>query len=204
MRVVVFRNWTQHDKINKITCAPSENSDQPGHLPSLTRVWRNPGSLAIHWAHRAKTLIRLRGCVGWSDSSLGAHTFLLVLSCCGSFLVLLFSGVSSVFTDVGGGTGVSTCRRCEYERKWHASTYIHKNERGWLKTQMSRDTTKPTKWVCAQRRLRSAWVSAQSDQSLRYALDPSLFHAVRTLTLLVLLCSGSNSDYWFRLKEMLF
>ena len=26
--------------------------------------------------------------------------------------------------------------------------------------------TKPTKWVCAQRRLRSAWASAQSDQSL--------------------------------------
>ena len=32
---------------------------------------------------------------------------------------------------------------------------------------MSRDMTKPTKWVCAQRRLRSAWASAQSDQSLR-------------------------------------
>ena len=32
--------------------------------------------------------------------------------------------------------------------------------------QMSRDMTKPTKWVCAQRRLRSAWASAQSDQSL--------------------------------------
>ena len=29
---------------------------------------------------------------------------------------------------------------------------------------MSRDTTKPTKWLCAQRRLRSAWASAQSDQ----------------------------------------
>ena len=28
-------------------------------------------------------------------------------------------------------------------------------------------TTKPTKWVRAQRRLRSAWASAQSDQSLR-------------------------------------
>ena len=31
-------------------------------------------------------------------------------------------------------------------------------------TNMSRDTTKPTKWLCAQRRLRSAWTSAQSDQ----------------------------------------
>ena len=31
---------------------------------------------------------------------------------------------------------------------------------------MSRDITKPTKWVCTQWRLRSAWVSTQSDQSL--------------------------------------
>ena len=31
---------------------------------------------------------------------------------------------------------------------------------------MSHDMTKPTKWVCAQWLLRSAWASAQSDQGL--------------------------------------
>ena len=31
--------------------------------------------------------------------------------------------------------------------------------------------TKPTKWLCAQQRLRSAWASAQSYQSLRCALN---------------------------------
>ena len=31
---------------------------------------------------------------------------------------------------------------------------------------MSRETRKPTMWLCAQHRLRSAWASAQSDQSL--------------------------------------
>ena len=31
---------------------------------------------------------------------------------------------------------------------------------------LSHDMTKPTKWVCAQWRLRSAWASAQSDQEL--------------------------------------
>ena len=36
---------------------------------------------------------------------------------------------------------------------------------------MSSLVTKPTKWRCAQRRLRSAWASAQSDQSLCYALN---------------------------------
>ena len=34
--------------------------------------------------------------------------------------------------------------------------------------------TKLTKWVCAQRRLRSAWASAQSDQSLRCPHEESL------------------------------
>ena len=37
----------------------------------------------------------------------------------------------------------------------------------WVRVYMSRDMTKPAKWLCAQRRLRSAWASAQSDQSLR-------------------------------------
>ena len=34
-----------------------------------------------------------------------------------------------------------------------------------METHLRRDMRKPTKWLCAQRRLRSAWVSAQSDQS---------------------------------------
>ena len=35
---------------------------------------------------------------------------------------------------------------------------------------MSRDMTKPTKWLCAQPALRSAWASAKSDRSLRCVL----------------------------------
>ena len=75
---------------------------------------------------------------------------------------------------------------------------------------MGRDMTKPTKWLCAQRRLRSAWACAQSDQSLRCPHEESLgpklpikctaktlirlggwVFAGRTVTLLVLLCHGS-------------
>ena len=44
----------------------------------------------------AKTLIRLGGCPGWSESSLGAHAILLVLSWGGSFLpslITLWSGL---------------------------------------------------------------------------------------------------------------
>ena len=39
---------------------------------------------------------------------------------------------------------------------------------------LSCDMRKPTKWLCARRRLRSAWASAQSDQSLRCAHEESL------------------------------
>ena len=31
-------NEPPHDKTNKVACAPSEDSDQPGHSPRLIRV----------------------------------------------------------------------------------------------------------------------------------------------------------------------
>ena len=81
---------------------------------------------------------------------------------------------------------------------------------------MSRLVTKPTMWLCAQQRLRSALASAQSDQSLLWAQwvakGPSFFHADsedsdqtgHTLTLLVLSRGGSyhlvySSCYLMRL-----
>ena len=79
--------------------------------------------------------------------------------------------------------------------------------------QMSRDMTKPTKWVCTQWRLRSAWACgsesslsawinhwslvthwAHSEDSDQTGRMPRLFWVIagRTLTLLVLSCRGSN------------
>ena len=77
--------------------------------------------------------------------------------------------------------------------------------------------TKPTKWLCAQRRLRSSWAPAQSDQGLRCALNGELrtqaffMRTAKTLirlggcpgwsesslgvTLLVLSCRGSDWHY---------
>ena len=60
----------KHDKTSKMICAPSEDSDQPGHPSSLTRVFavRSVGKgprflhdadsddsdyLSIHWVHRS-------------------------------------------------------------------------------------------------------------------------------------------------------
>ena len=53
-----------HDKTNKMTCAPSEDSDQPGHLPSLIRVFtvRSVGSQGPKVSScRRQRLIRLGG-----------------------------------------------------------------------------------------------------------------------------------------------
>ena len=66
---------------------------------------------------------------------------------------------------------------------------------------LSRDMTKPAKWVCAQRRRRSAWVSAQSDQSLRYPQEETLGPQLpikRTAKILIRLCEcpGSFSLRW--------
>ena len=36
LEVIISEQW--HDKTSKMTCSPSEDSDQPGRLPSLIRV----------------------------------------------------------------------------------------------------------------------------------------------------------------------
>ena len=43
-----------------------------------------------------------------------------------------------------------------------------------VRVYMSRDMSKPTTWLCAQRRIRSAWASVQSDQSLRFPHEEAL------------------------------
>ena len=64
------------DKTNKVACAPSEDRSDWAVSP-------------------AKTQIRLGGCPGWSESSLGAHAILLVLSRSGSI------SFSSIPTGIG-------------------------------------------------------------------------------------------------------
>ena len=74
-----------HDKTNILACAPSEDSDQPGHPPSLLRVFTVCMKKAWVLSYPLSAQRRL-----WSDwvdaSSLGAHAILLVLSRCGSYV----------------------------------------------------------------------------------------------------------------------
>ena len=68
-------------------CAPSEDSDQPGHSPSLIWVFavREMGSYGPKLSSCGqRRLIRLGECPNWSESSLGAHAILYVLSWGGS------------------------------------------------------------------------------------------------------------------------
>ena len=69
-------NSKSHDKTNKMACAPSEDSDQPGHRPSLISLRCALNGLLraqCFFMRTAKTLNRLGGCPGWSESSLGAQ-----------------------------------------------------------------------------------------------------------------------------------
>ena len=70
----------QNDKTNKITCAPSEDLDQPGRLPSLIKViavrMEKPCVLS-HLLSKSEDSAQ-------TGPSLGAQVVWLVLLCCGS------------------------------------------------------------------------------------------------------------------------
>ena len=76
--IVIIRAASWH---NKITCVPNEDSDQPEHPPSLIRFYavRMKKAWVLNYPLSAqRKLIRLGGCPGWSESSLGAQVILLV------------------------------------------------------------------------------------------------------------------------------
>ena len=70
---------------------PSEESDQPGHSHSLIRIFTgrilDSQGCKSSSCGKMKTLIRLRECAGWFESSLGAHARQYIFSRCG----LMFS-----------------------------------------------------------------------------------------------------------------
>ena len=82
---------------------------------------------------------RLGRCAGWSETSLGALVILLVLS------------HSSIIV------------RTPHSWRQKPPKNVDTDQTSFC--YVSCLMTKPTKWLCTQRRLRSAWASAQSDQS---------------------------------------
>ena len=70
--VRIMRAATWQNQQNE--CAPSEDSDQPGHQ-NLRCPHEESLGPKLPIGRTAKTLIRLGRCPGWSESSLGAHSF---------------------------------------------------------------------------------------------------------------------------------
>ena len=74
----------------------------------------------------AKTQIRLRGCAGWSESSLVAQILLEVLSCAGSFMepqrekTYLLTFAPNEDNSVCASTQSDQCLRCPHEETLHA------------------------------------------------------------------------------------
>ena len=70
-----YEPW--RDKTNKMSVRPAKTQTSLGIRPvwpeSSLSAWRNLGSLATHRVH-SEILIRLSGCPGWSESSLGAQS----------------------------------------------------------------------------------------------------------------------------------
>ena len=86
-RQKIKASWATTWQNKQNECAPSEDSDQPGHPPSLIRVfavaWRKIGSLATHEAHSEESdQIGQMPRLIW----VFARRTLLVLSCRGSLI----------------------------------------------------------------------------------------------------------------------
>ena len=84
------------DKPNKMFCAPSKD---------LASDKSDPSSLCTLWiAKDPKTSsggqqrpIRLSGCPGWYESSLGTQVIILVLSCSSSFFIVSGSSIQTIY-----------------------------------------------------------------------------------------------------------
>ena len=74
LRILMLLYEPRHDKPNRMAVRPAKT--QPGHQPCVISVFavcmKNAWVLTLSAQRR---LIRLGGCLGWSESSLGTHSF---------------------------------------------------------------------------------------------------------------------------------
>ena len=173
-----------------MTVRPAKTQISLGIRP----VWSEPSPCAqwVAWKpsflRTTETLIRLGGCPGWSESSLGAQSLCWFCHEAAHMNIehvidqVLFTVVDTwpalsclllQLTDLG-----ANCRSfADHCIKTKLLLYLYPSimklmQMGTKRLKhLSRLMTKPTKQLCAQRRLSSAWVSTQSHQSFRCALS---------------------------------
>ena len=119
-------NELPHDKTNKMACAPSElrsalasaQSDQSLRCPHEESLGPQ-----LPTERTGKTLIRLGGCPGWSESSLGAHAMLLGLSWGGSNTAMIIKSalslVKTIFPELHYIYNASSVAH-QFKFFWHA------------------------------------------------------------------------------------
>ena len=150
----------QHDKTNKMTCAPREDSDQPRHPPSLIRVFavcmKKPSVLSYPLGAQQR-LWSLGGCPGWSKSSLGAQAILLVLSCSCSYQDFLGAlhwhlATTVVISNLKSGSFRNTQLICDLKttnRYWKMNLELSKqNKQTSSGTEHKIDQLSPVKRIC--------------------------------------------------------
>ena len=78
MVMLIDSNWPEHDKTNKLTCASSKDSGQPGHLSSLilslhTLPEKRFGSLATHKMLSKDWSVRVNARLIWVYAECTGH-----------------------------------------------------------------------------------------------------------------------------------
>ena len=157
---------------------PSKDSDQPGHLPSLIRVF----VVCSLGSYGPKTRFLHVDSEDWSDWT-DAQADLNLCWAHRSFCWFC-RAMAQLLTILHTRLIMKKIWWSESEKK--KLIRVSSNQMPFdvlvnddlLSIQhplhLSHNMTKPTKWVCAQRRLRSAWASPQSDQSLCCPHEESL------------------------------
>ena len=152
------------------------------------------------------------GCPGWSESSLGTHVILLVLSCCGSIIMFVFQRHRVRIIPVTQALyrwkdTDSDFFVYGFEKKVHAPSYPQQCCCGcsllWDAPSNSYFKKSPWKWRTSPRKLEplaTHWAhSEDSDQTGRMPRLIWVFAGL-TVTLLVLSCRGTImdiGDIWF-------
>ena len=157
-----------------MACAPSEDSDQPVHLPSPIEpslsAWRKFGSLATHWSHSEDWSDGAD--LGWSESSLGAQAFCWFCHEAAQLFHCSVKGLlkaNEFWKDADIKIEKNTVEKFSLSLLICSSTNMLMNEPCW---------EKPVFAICRQQRHRSACTSTQSDQCLcsryKYSIIPNL------------------------------
>ena len=125
--------WTFLYKIRKIQqseCVPSEDSDQPGHPPSLIRVFAV--RMQKDWVLSYPLSEQRRLWSDWVDAQADlslrwAHTHLLVLSCRGSYVILITyqEMLGPQYLSTGWYHIISKCSICNINM--HNFQFFNKN-----------------------------------------------------------------------------